>query len=63
MAPAQRTWRRAARAPYWPHWGQARCGRCLAPQAGLAQVTSVAATVFQAERRCRVLLRDIFRFG
>jgi hypothetical protein len=35
----------------------------LAPQAGLAQVTSVGATAFQAERRCRVLLRDIFRFG
>jgi hypothetical protein len=35
----------------------------LAPQAGFAQVTSVGATAFQAERRCRVLLRDIFRFG
>jgi hypothetical protein len=35
----------------------------LAPQAGLAQVTRVGATAFQAERRWRVLLRDIFRFG
>jgi hypothetical protein len=35
----------------------------LAPQAGLAQSTSVGAVVFQAERRWRVLLRDIFRFG
>ena len=42
---------------------QARCGRCLAPHAGLAQVTRVGAVVFQAERRWRVLLRDIFRFG
>jgi len=29
----------------------------------LAQVTRVGAVVFQAERRWRVLLRDIFRFG
>jgi hypothetical protein len=35
----------------------------LAPQAGFAQVTSVGAVVFHADRRCRVLLRDIFRFG
>jgi len=35
----------------------------LAPQAGFAQVASVGATAFQAERRWRVLLRDIFRFG
>ena len=59
----QRTWRRSARAPYWPQVPQARCGRCFAPQAGLAQVTSVGATAFHCERRCRVLLRDIFRFG
>ena len=31
--------------------GQARCGRCLAPQAGLAQVTSEGATAFHCERR------------
>jgi hypothetical protein len=36
---------------------------CLAPQAGFAHVTRVGATAFQAERRWRVLLRDIFRFG
>jgi len=35
----------------------------LAPQAGLAQVARLAGTAFQAERRWRVLLRDIFRFG
>ena len=50
-------------APYCPHSGQARCGRCLEPQAGLVQVTRDGAVAFQAERRCRVLLRDIFRFG
>ena len=59
----QRTWRRAPRAPYWPQVPQARCGRCLAPHAGLAQVTRVGATAFHWERRWRVLLRDIFRFG
>src|SRR6185436_1519516 len=59
----QRTWRRSARAPYWPHCGQARCGRCLAPHAGLAQFTRDGATAFHCERRWRVLLRDIFRFG
>jgi hypothetical protein len=35
----------------------------LAPHAGLAQVTSDGATAFHCERRWRVLLRDIFRFG
>ena len=60
---AQRTWRRSARAPYWPQVPHARCGRCLAPQAGLAQVTRVGATAFHCDRRWRVLLRDIFRFG
>jgi hypothetical protein len=35
----------------------------LAAQAGLAQVTSDGAEVFHCERRARVLLRDIFRFG
>jgi hypothetical protein len=29
----------------------------------LAQVTRLGATAFRCERRCRVLLRDIFRFG
>ena len=37
------TWRRAARGPYWPHVGHAVWGRCLPPQAGLAQFTSVGA--------------------
>ena len=35
----------------------------MAPQAGLAQVTRVGATAFHCDRRWRVLLRDIFRFG
>jgi hypothetical protein len=35
----------------------------LAPQAGLAHVARVGATAFHCERRWRVLLRDIFRFG
>ena len=35
----------------------------MAPQAGLAHVTRVGATAFHCERRWRVLLRDIFRFG
>ena len=35
----------------------------MAPQAGLAQVTRDGATAFHCERRWRVLLRDIFRFG
>src|SRR5690606_7675171 len=54
---------RSARAPYCPHSPHARCGRCLAPHAGLAQATSEGATAFHCERRWRVLLRDIFRFG
>ena len=39
------------------------CGRCFALQAALAQVTKDTAFVFHWERRERVLLRDIFRFG
>ena len=35
----------------------------MAPHAGLAQVTRVGATAFHWDRRWRVLLRDIFRFG
>ena len=58
-----RTCRRAARGPYWPHSGQAVCGRCLARQAALAQVTRVGTDAFHWERRCLVLLRDIFRLG
>ena len=50
-------------APYWPQVMQARWGRCLAPQDAFAQVTRVGATAFHCERRWRVLLRDIFRFG
>jgi hypothetical protein len=35
----------------------------LAPQAGLAQEARLGATAFHCDRRWRVLLRDIFRFG
>ncbi len=39
------------------------CGGFNAPQARLEQVASVGTVVFHIERRERVLLRDIFRFG
>ncbi len=35
----------------------------MARHAALAQVTRVGAEVFHCDRRERVLLRDIFRFG
>jgi hypothetical protein len=38
-------------------------GNFISPQARFGQVTSVGAVVFHCERRARVLLRDIFRFG
>ena len=50
------------------HWrseevGHAVCGRCFSRHAALAQVTRVGTDAFHWERRCRVLLRDSFRFG
>jgi hypothetical protein len=42
---------------------QAWCGFTFESHDGLAQSTSAVAVVFHADRRCRVLLRDIFRFG
>jgi uncharacterized protein len=42
---------RLADDPEHQHDGQARCGRCFEPQAGLAQVTSEGATAFHCERR------------
>jgi hypothetical protein len=39
------------------------CGGFNAPQARFEQVASVGTVVFHCERRERVLLRDIFRFG
>jgi hypothetical protein len=48
---------------YWPQLEHAVCGNFISPQARLGQVTSVGAVVFHCERRARVLLRDIFRFG
>jgi len=38
-------------------------GSFISPQARFGQATSVGAVVFHCERRARVLLRDIFRFG
>ena len=34
-----------------------------APHARFGQVTKVGAVVFHCERRARVLLREVFRFG
>jgi hypothetical protein len=47
----QSTGRWLAREPYWPHCGHARCGRCLAPQAGFWQITRDGAAAFHWERR------------
>jgi len=44
-----------------PQAGQATCGRVGALQLG--QVTVATADVFHAERRVRVLARDIFLLG
>lgn len=46
-----------------PQVPQAVWGRCFSRQAGLAQVTNVGTVAFHWERRCRVLLRDIFLLG
>jgi hypothetical protein len=51
------TWRRR----YVPHVGQATCGSLGSWHCG--QLTSVGAADFHCERRERVLLRDILRFG
>ena len=48
---------------YWPQLLHAVCGSFISPQARFGQGTSVGALVFHCERRARVLLRDIFRFG
>jgi hypothetical protein len=48
---------------YCPQVGHAWCGGFNAPHARLLQATSVGTVVFHCERRERVLLRDIFRFG
>ena len=58
-----RTCRRPLRGPYWPHDGQAVCGRCFSRQAGLVQTTRAGTVAFHCERRCRVLLRDIRLLG
>ncbi|MDT4975174.1 MAG: hypothetical protein QOG98_932, partial [Pseudonocardiales bacterium] len=47
----------------WPQFEQAVCGSFISPQARFGQITRVGAVVFHCERRARVLLRDIFRFG
>jgi len=51
------TWRRR----YVPHVGHATCGSLGLWHCG--QLTNVGALVFHCERRERVLLRDILRFG
>jgi len=48
---------------YWPQFVHAVWGSFISPQARFGQVTSVGAVDFHCERRARVLLRDIFRFG
>jgi hypothetical protein len=48
---------------YWPQCEQAVCGSTISPHARFGQRTSVGADVFHCDRRDRVLLRDIFRFG
>lgn len=39
------------------------CGSFCSPQARFGHVTSVGADVFHCDRRERVLLREVFRFG
>jgi hypothetical protein len=48
---------------YWPQLLHAVCGSTISPHARFGQRTSVGALVFHCDRRARVLLRDIFRFG
>jgi hypothetical protein len=48
---------------YWPQLEQAVCGSTISPHARFGQRTNVGAEVFHCDRRDRVLLRDIFRFG
>jgi len=62
-AQASTTWRRLPRGPYWPHDGHAVCCRWGSRHAGFTQMTVGTTDVFHCERRERVLLRDIFRFG
>jgi hypothetical protein len=48
---------------YVPQFEQTVCGSFGRRQARFSQVTSVGAEVFHCDRRDRVLLRDIRRFG
>jgi hypothetical protein len=48
---------------YWPQLLHAVCGSFICPHARFGHGTNVGADVFHCERRARVLLRDIFRFG
>jgi hypothetical protein len=48
---------------YCPQFEHAVCGGTISPQARFGQRTSVGADAFHCERRDRVLLRDILRFG
>jgi hypothetical protein len=49
------------RRSYVPQAGHAVCGSFGSRHCGHS--TRVGAVVFHCERRCRVLLRDFFRFG
>jgi hypothetical protein len=48
---------------YCPQLLHAVCGNFISPHARFGHGTRVGALVFHCERRARVLLRDIFRFG
>jgi hypothetical protein len=48
---------------YWPQFEHAVCGSFIWPQARFGHGTSVGALVFHCDRRERVLLREVFRFG
>jgi len=48
---------------YWPQLAHAVWGSFSSPQARFGQGTSVGALVFHCDRRDRVLLREVFRFG
>jgi hypothetical protein len=48
---------------YWPQFEHAVCGSFISPHARFGQGTSVGALVFHCDRRDRVLLREVFRFG
>jgi hypothetical protein len=48
---------------YWPQFWQTVWGSFISPHARFGHNTSVGAVVFHCDRRDRVLLREVFRFG